>query len=79
MSAQYDTTPTAKDIEDARAKLAAIKQHHQGASLPYVRETAATLVAIELGVIAKALHASNELDAEFAAQARALYAAWLEE
>jgi hypothetical protein len=78
MSAQFDTAPTAKDIEDARAKLAAIEQHHQGVMAMYVRESAATLVAIELGVIAAKLHASNDLDAEFAAQARALYVAWLE-
>jgi hypothetical protein len=78
MSVGFGTTPTAEDLAAARTKLAVFMDRRKTAPA-YAREATATLVAIELGVIASRLFAATEIDAALAAQARALYSAWMEE
>jgi hypothetical protein len=74
MSAHHDTTPTAEDLAAARAQVTTLTRRYgdrSGAEL-------SLRVAIALGVIVANLKATNAVDARLTAEARALYAAWME-
>lgn len=77
MSATFDTTPTTEQItaawEELEALIGPYRPHREWMGAYF----AASRVAIELGVIVDRLEARNELDARFAAKARALFEAWM--